>query len=118
MDDLASNWINATIAQIDDKELTEKQNDSIVELLEICTDNPSKAFRIICQILSTNPNKKVLGCLGAGPLEDLLVQHCDYIEKSIEEAVSTKLLRDCLEYVNMDPEDCPNAQKLYDFLKE
>jgi hypothetical protein len=117
MDDLVANWIDATVAQINGKDLNKKQNDSIIELLEICTNNPSRAFKIICQILATNPNKKVLGCLGAGPLEDLLIQHCDYIDKSIEEVVNTKLLRDCLEHVNMDPEDCPNAQNLYDFLE-
>lgn len=118
MDSLVDRWIDATKAQIDGKDLNEKQNDSVVEMLEICTKNPSRGFTIICQILAKHPNKKVLGCLGAGPLEDLLIQHCDYIDKSIEEIENTKLLRDCLEYVNMDLEDCPNAQNLHDFLKK
>ena len=117
MEKLVVDWILATEAQVEGKHLNEKQSNSIVELLELCTHNPSIAFSVICQLLATNPREKVIGCLGAGPLEDLLIQHCHFIEKTIEEAAKNKLLKKCLEYVNVDQEDCPNAQKLYDFLK-
>lgn len=117
MENLSTNWINAAAAQIDGENLDDNQNNSIVELFEICADDPNRAFKVICQILSTNPRKDILGYLGAGPLEDLLKKHCDYIDIAVKEAENVKLLRDCLEHVYMDPEDCPNAQKLNDFLE-
>jgi hypothetical protein len=118
MDDLVLKWVNAAIAQIDGEELDDIQNNSIVELFDICSDDPSRAFNVICQILATNPREDVLGYLGAGPLEDLLINNCDYIDKAIEEVENTKLLRGCLEHVNMEIEDCSNAKTLYDFLKK
>ncbi len=117
MDELVFNWVNATTAQIDGKDLDDRQSDSIADLYDICADDPNRAFEVICQILATNPRKDVLSCLGAGPLEDLLTNHCDYIDKAIKEAENTKLLKDCLGYVNIDLEDCSNVQNLYNFLE-
>ena len=117
MDNLTTDWIDAATAQLNAQKLNKDQDNAIVNLFEICAENPSRAFNVICEILETNPRKDVLGYLGAGPLEDLLLKNCEYIDIAIERTKNITLLKECLAHVNLDKEDCPNSQTLYDFLE-
>lgn len=116
MDSLTHNWLDAARIQLNKQKLTNNQNDAIAELFEVCSDDPQRAFNVICEILACNPRKDVVGYLGAGPLEDLLIHHCEFIDIVIEKTNSIDLLKECLEQVNLDNEDCDEAEKLHAFL--
>ncbi len=116
-DSLTQSWLNAATAQLDKQKLSKEQDDAIVQLFEVCSTEPERAFQVICEVLASDPRMDLVGYLGAGPLEDLLVNHCEYIDIVIEEAKSAKLLKECLEQVNLEAEDCADAQKIHDFLE-
>jgi hypothetical protein len=115
MDSLTHNWLDAATIQLNKQELNKDQDDAIVQLFEVCSDDPKRAFNVICEILACNPRKDVVGYLGAGPLEDLLIHHCEYIDIVIEKTNSIELLEECLEHVNLETEDCEEAEKLHAF---
>ncbi len=98
--------------------LTNEQESTIIDLLEACSEKPDRAFWYILEILELNPNEAIIGYLGAGPLEDLLLKHGDkFIDKIIKEAANNTLLFKCLSYVDLDTEDFARADEIYSFLE-
>jgi hypothetical protein len=116
MDNLITLWISAASAQLDKLDLSEEQNDAIVELFDLCSENAEKAFEVICEILRRKPREDIVGYLGAGPLEDLLIKNCEYVDIVIERSDTVKLLMNCLEVVNIDTEDCAEASTNHDYI--
>ncbi len=113
---ISNDWIAAAEAQLSGQSLTQEQDDTIVRLLELCADDPAKAFVAISGIVQLDPRLEILNYLGAGPLEDLLIKHCEYLEVLIAKARQDRRFRQCLSHVNLDNEDCPNAQILHNYL--
>ncbi|MHB1401828.1 MAG: DUF6869 domain-containing protein [Thiobacillus sp.] len=99
---LAANWIEATEGQLRGIPLSAKDEDAVVGLLELILENPGDAFEEILQIIKRKPSERALNRLGAGPIEELLVSHPEFLEKLILEASDINSLKRCLTYVNAD----------------
>ncbi|MBT9539685.1 DUF6869 domain-containing protein [Thiobacillus sp.] len=99
---LAANWIEATEGQLRGFPLSAKDEDAVVGLLELILENPGDAFEEILQIIKRKPSERALNRLGAGPIEELLVSHPEFLEKLILEASDLNALKRCLTYVNAD----------------
>ena len=92
--------------------------DPIVDLLELCERSPREALEVIYEILSYDPNDEIIGYLGAGPLESLLVSNCDqFIEELINRSKSSRGLLLCLKSVDLDDSECDMADFFYDAIR-
>jgi len=57
------------------------------KLNDLIHERPSQAFNLVEQIISKTEDKRVLGSMGAGPLEDLLVSHGEqFVDKVLDNA--------------------------------
>lgn len=114
---LATNWIEATTEQLAGKSLSVEEEEAVVNLLEQVSGNPEYAFEVMLQIIEQSPSERVLNCLGAGPIEELLVKYPEYLEKLIANVSNASALKQCLLHVNYeDDEDELNINLLDDFL--
>lgn len=100
--DFANNWIDAIEGELQGNPLNRKSEDVVVDLLELIADNPDDAFEVILQIIKQSPSERILNRLGAGPIEDLLVKHPEYLEKLINVVPDSIALKSCLTHVNAD----------------
>ena len=114
--DLETNWIEATEEQLLGNSLSGKGEEAAVNLLELVSDNPDGAVAVILQIIEHQPSERVLNCLGAGPIENLLVKYPEYLEKLIATVPDPSALKKCLLHVNTDPEDGLDTNLLKKFL--
>ncbi len=112
---LVANWIDATEAQLRGIPLTGKREEAVVGLLELVSDDPEGALGIVRQIIERKPSDRVLNCLGAGPVEELLIKHPEFLGKLIGGIVDSNSLRECLLHVDADG-DSELEKKLKDFL--
>lgn len=114
--DLETNWIEATEEQLLGNSLSGEGEEAVINLLELCLDNPDGAVEVILQIIEQKPSDRVLNSLGAGPIESLLFKHPEYLEKLIATAPNPSALKKCLLHVNTDPEDGLDMNLLKKFL--
>jgi hypothetical protein len=54
MDNLITLWISAASAQLDKLDLSEEQNDAIVELFDLCSENAEKALKLFVKYCGAN----------------------------------------------------------------
>ena len=89
-------WLALTKAESDTTEY--KSNFwAHVHWADLITDHPEVAFSVILEILNMDTSTKVLECLSAGPLEDLLVEHGTSLMSRIEdEAMRSRSFRKLL----------------------
>ncbi len=114
--ELAEMWIKATQAQLSGSTLTEFEEDALIKMFELSSERPEDALGAFLRIIDLNPSTKILDCLGAGPLEELLVKNGEYLGHIIELALNNPGLRECLKYVQLEDDD-PNQHELYAFVK-
>jgi len=114
--DIASDWLKSTQAQLVGLSLNSESEKAIIAAFEICADNPDEAVNLISNIIEQKPNKKLLACLGAGPIEELLVKHPDYLNKLMEAIPCHAALKMCLQHVNTDEDDAIDKSMLNDFI--
>ena len=114
--DLVTEWIGAAEAQLDRRTLEASQENAIIRLFELAAQEPDSALKIIYAIVQRKPRSDVLNYLGAGPIEELLVKHCEYLNEFISRARSDSLLKQCLSHVNLEVDDCADAPDLQRFL--
>ncbi len=111
---LADAWVCAQAAGTT-SELYEENWWATHKLLNLEYDDPELLWQIILKILKHKDAQKVLGILGAMPLEGLM---CKYGEKIIErieiEANQNELLRECMKSVWLDSNDTPVYKRFYD----
>ncbi|MGV3661602.1 MAG: DUF6869 domain-containing protein [Prosthecobacter sp.] len=78
------------------------------ELDDLVLQNPDRVWRIILQILASNPPREVRAILAAGPLESLLRAHAiDFIDRVEAQAAGSQPFRAILSGV--DPMVCRSA---------
>lgn len=79
---------------------------AIDELFDLAHDKPDRLLKVVVDILSIDSSQKVIGSLGAGVLEELLLYHGDrFIENIIELSDSNPDFRKCLSFVYIDEDD-------------
>lgn len=114
MEELVDTWIVATErSRLEPGRAAD--NWAIQEVLDMhLRDDHEEIWKIILSITSATDSEWVLDCLGAGPLEDLLIKHApEYIERiSIEAGASPKFKR-ALASVWLDENDTPLYKSIY-----
>lgn len=115
---LATDWLKSAELQLKSGLIKDSYEGPIVDLLELCSQSPRNALDVIYEIISTNPSEEILGYLGAGPLEEILVSNCEkFIDELIDRSKNDKRLLFCLRSVDLDDSGCVHAQKLYDAIR-
>lgn len=114
---LAIKWIKATEAQLAAKNLNEEEEQAIIKFFELAADEPKMAIEIALQVLEYSPQRSILNCLGAGPLEDVLVKHPHCLDELIALAETNEKLRQCLSHVNLSEDNLRGANLLKRFLE-
>ncbi|RTL03939.1 MAG: hypothetical protein EKK65_02705 [Lysobacterales bacterium] len=99
---LSEQWIDSATKQIRQGVLDESNDSSIVMLLDLCNDQPLKAVQVIYEIMEKTSDSDLLSYLGAGPLEDLLVKHPEFLNKFSNDSIDNPKLQQCLSQVNLD----------------
>ena len=113
----ARGWIDGTKAQLDGVALTAEQERSVQGVLDKSFKSPNEALRVFYDILRQEPSDAIVECLAVGPLSDLLMLHGQpYVRRLIMDVSHVPNLQKCLEYVDIDEEDCPAILGLYSFL--
>ena len=115
MKELIDSWIKATELSQNDPGFS-ADNWAIQKVLDMHMDGEHEAiWKIILGIVSATKSDWVLGCLGAGPLEDLLVSHTpQYIERIAIEAETSPKFKRALTSVNLDADDTSLYKKVYE----
>ena len=88
------------------------------EALNGCVyDEPDIAWSIILMILEKTDSEKVIGNLGAGPLEHMMCQNDRFTLDKIEnEFNDNKKLKECMTHVWLDKEDTGLYKTFYDLV--
>jgi hypothetical protein len=102
MNNLIKNWITAQYIDVNSNEYDDVCW-AVDELFNLAHDNPGQLLTIIEDILKMDTSPKVLGALGAGVLEDMLVYHGDsYIDKLIACAANCAAFKTALQFTFLD----------------
>ena len=109
MIDLISTWLRAQYLPIESSEYG-AASWAVNKLFDLAHDAPDELLPIIVEILKIDSSKTVVGAIGAGVLEELLVHHGDeYIDTLIELCKSNKNLSASSRYIHLDVNDVSSA---------
>ena len=109
MTDVISTWLRAQYLPIEGSEYV-AASWAVNRLFDFAHDAPDELLPIVVEILKIDSSKTVVGAIGAGVLEELLVQHGDkYIDALTELCKSNKNLSICLQYIHLDMNDVSPA---------
>lgn len=112
---LAKRWVDSAQIILKAETTSEDDRDAAVELLELCSHDPRTALNVIYEIISLTQNPRILGYLGAGPLEEILVHDCErFMDELIDRSQSDPHLLRCLRSVEIYSYDCPQEKRFYD----
>lgn len=105
MNELIKTWLSAQHIDVESNEYGDVSW-AVDELFDLAHDDPDKLLCIIVEILKIDATPKILGAIGAGVLEDLLVYHGnDYIDKIVELSKSDINFKACLRFTYIDKDD-------------
>ena len=107
MSELIKTWLSA---QCIDPESNEYADVSwaVDELFDLAHDDPDKLLANVIEILKIDSSPEILGAIGAGVLEDLLVYHGkDYIDTIIKLSKSDANFKASLHFTYIDKGDVP-----------
>ena len=106
-----SETINAWLAARDldkDGDAYMKVAWAVDEFYDLAADHPEMFLNATLEILEADASARTLGAIGAGALEEFLVQHGDkYIEQVEQTALRSPIFRGCLMFTFLDEEDVP-----------
>jgi hypothetical protein len=102
-------WLRAQYLPIEGNEYAEVSW-AVNELFDLAHDAPDKLLPLVIEILKVDASKTVIGALGAGVLEELLIFHGDeYVDKLAELCESNKNLEECSKLIHLDMNDVSPA---------
>jgi len=105
IDKLIKVWITAQEVDVD-SDAYDKVSWAIDELYNLAHDDPDKLLNIIIEILNISSSDKVIGAIGAGALEELLVHHSEkYVDKILKLSDSNDNFKKCLTVTYLDKND-------------
>jgi len=88
---------------------------AVDELIDAAISDPEKAFITIVRILEIDTTDEIFQALGAGALEDLIVNHGElYIDKIENQAALSEPFRKVMQNVWLDTDDSIFRQRFYD----
>jgi len=116
--DFATKWIEAKDAQLNSKSLSEEEEQAIIKFYDLASDEPDEAIKLALQVIEHEPRIAIIHCLGAGPVEELLVKHPSYLGELITLAEENEKLIQCLSHVNLSEDDVESTNLLAHFLEK
>lgn len=112
-EDLVNDWIQAQKVRVESVEY-KKYQWAADKLIDAAISNPCFLWEAILKVIATESSDLVLQSIGAGPLEDLMVNHSDeYIDVIIREAKQNEPLREAMSYVWLDDEDSNHVDSFF-----
>jgi hypothetical protein len=114
MNDLIATWLRAQYLPIESSDYAEVSW-AVNELFDLAHDAPDKLLPLVIEILKIDASKTVIGAIGAGVLEELLIFHGDeYVDELAELCESNKNLGECSKFIHLDMNDVsPTVFKRY-----
>jgi hypothetical protein len=111
---LIAAWIKATkFARTNSGESAEEW--AIQEILDKhYSGKHEEIWQFILEVIDNTDSEWVLGCLGAGPLEDLIVARAsEYFDRITNEVKRSAKFKKALAVVNLDADDTPLYKEIY-----
>ena len=109
MINLVSTWLRAQYLPIESSEYA-ADSWAVNTLFDLAHDAPDELLPIVVEILKNDSSKTVIGAIGSGVLEELLVYHGDeYIDTLTELCESNKNLSACTQYIHLGVSDVSSA---------
>ena len=118
MKDLIATWLRAQYLPVESIQYG-KVSWAVNELFELAHDAPDKLLPLVLEILKFDASEIVIGAIGSGVLEELLIHHGDeYFDKLAELCESNESLRNSAKFIHLDMNDVsPTVFKKYLALK-
>ncbi len=87
---------------------------AIDQVLDLAFHEPNQLWQLIQRILEIDSSEKIVRALGAGPLEDLMVQHGETLIGEVEARASTsKAFKAAMQSVWLEESDTPVCKKFF-----
>lgn len=116
MNKLINTWLIAQDVDVQSDEY-DAVSWAVDELFVLAHDDPNRLVSIIEEILKTSSSEKILGVLGAGVLEDLLVHNGDnVIDKIAALSKSNGSFNKALQFTYIDRNDVSN--EVYEIIQK
>jgi Family of unknown function (DUF6869) len=87
---------------------------AVEELVDLAFHQPNSLWELILRILEIDRSETIVAAIGAGPLEDLMVQHGRaFIDKVERLAAKSPLFRAAMKHAWFKDEDTPVCRKFF-----
>lgn len=87
---------------------------AVDELVDLAFHQPNALWQLMLRILEIDRSDKIIAAIGAGPLEDLMVQHGEaFIDKVERLAAASPVFKAAMRHVWMEQGDTPVFRKFY-----
>ena len=116
MNELIKAWLSAQSVDVESNEYADLSW-AVDELFGLAHDDPDRLLTVIEEILKIDSSPKILGAIGAGALEDLIVHHGnDCIDKIVYLAKSNMAFKASVRFTYIDRDDV--AADVYEKLQQ
>src|SRR4051794_11157068 len=113
-DKLAKSWIFAQKLGVDSPGY-EKHSWAVDEIIDLAADQPDELWLIILRILEIDSSEEIVKAVGAGPLEDLMVQHGEkLIDKVEDQASKSGAFKAAMKGVWLDSDDTQVCARFFE----
>ncbi len=104
-DKLAKSWIFAQKLGVDSPGYA-LQSWAVDKIIDLAVDDPDELWSVILRILELDGSDQIANSIGAGPLEDLMVQHGEaFIDKVEEQASRSNVFKRAMRGVWLESDD-------------
>jgi hypothetical protein len=111
---ISKSWISLQLAEKDSPEY-DSEFWSFERLDQLIHNKPNEALRVIIEIAVTTDSEEILGYLGAGPIEDLMLYHGEQvIENLAAKAKAEPKIKVALQSVQIEKEDTKAWGRFYE----
>ena len=109
MKDLIDTWLKAQEVDVESEEY-EELGWAVDYLFDLAYDSPGELLEIVEKILEKSDSETVVGALGSGPIEEMLVSNGNLVIKDVETLVeNNSKFSECLKYTYIDEQDSSPA---------
>jgi hypothetical protein len=113
-DKLIRSWIFAQKLGINNPGY-EKHSWAVDRVINLAIDDPEELWEIIFQILELDNSEQIIKAVGAGPLEDLMVQHGEiFIDRVEKQASKSEVFKSAMCNVWLDNDDTKIYAKFFE----
>ena len=110
---LAKSWIFAQKLGMDSSGY-KKHRWAVDELIDLADDKPEELRELVLEILKQDSSDEIVKMVGAGPLEDLMVNHGEkYIDRIEEQFLKSDVFKAAMKSVWLDGEDTSLSARFF-----